>query len=54
MVKYRVQVYCAANDLNGMVEVISLTKKSAGEMALRVFFKGSGWKVHEVKQIEEL
>ena len=52
-VKYAVVLYHAANDLHGSVEVIALTKKAAGDLAKREFFRGDGWKVVKVTQLEE-
>ena len=46
--RFRIEVVHEKNDLHGMVEIISTDGKSAREMALRVFFRGGGWKVTEV------
>lgn len=43
--RFHVRVHCAANNLDGCVEVISTEKRAAEAMALRVFFRGGGWKV---------
>jgi hypothetical protein len=52
--KFRVHLRCASNNLNGMVEVISLTSSGAKRLVKQTFFKGKGWEIVKVENLGKL
>lgn len=50
--KFRVKVRCDANDLNAMVEVISISQSEARRFALRQFFQSEGWRIIDCEKVK--
>lgn len=50
---YRVRLRHEANDLEGMVEVISTGPSAAGRLAKREFFRNGSWKVIDARRVDD-
>lgn len=50
---YEVHLHQEANDLNAMVQVISLSETDAEAMVHRTFFQPGSWKIMHTKKVRD-